>query len=86
MAMRTDHSLPPRPRRRPRPSERDILRASVGGYSPVRWEPPHACQLSCLNPVGREENALCIICMLGRREDYRAHRYSADAMRPLGVR
>ena len=63
MATPTDHSLPPHPRRSQRLSERDILRASVGGYSPMRWEPPHACQLSCLGPTGREENALCIICM-----------------------
>ena len=63
MATSTNHSLPPRTRRSQRRSERDVLRASVGGYSPMRWEPPHTCQLSCLKPIGQEDNALCVICM-----------------------
>ena len=69
MATRTDHSLPPHPRRSQRLSERDILRASVGGYSPARWEPPHTCQLSCLKPIGQDDNALCVICMDDVRDD-----------------
>ena len=72
MTTRTDRSTPPHPRQRPRPSERDVLRASVGGYSPMRWEPPHACQLSCLDPFEREENASCIICM----DDVRTARHA----------
>ena len=49
--------------RRSRPTEREVLMASVGGYKPMLWEPPHDHQLPCLDPSEHEENAQCIVCM-----------------------
>ena len=54
---------PPTNLRRSRPTEREVLMTSVGGYKSMRWESSHGHQLPCLDPSEHEENAQCVVCM-----------------------
>ena len=71
----------------PRPTEREILTASVGGYVPMRWEPPHVHQLPCYDLIEHKKNAECAMCLEDVRDSdhtdillmYCGHWVCADA-------
>ena len=61
--------MPSRPGRYPRPPERETLMASVGGYVPMCWEPPHVHQLPCFDPIEHKRIAECALCLEDVRDD-----------------